>query len=139
MQLIQFISCMYYQFHPDLLFPRSFCSIVWCFKTSFCMCTFSVPGRCRGQHAQSRHPTKLYTVCVSLLYPQDDAVVNMRSLAIQLKEMEEDRDRIEDRLVRFQKCLGEVEEGSFSLVPLFQYVFFLAIRLCLCLKNLGHF
>ena len=73
--------------------------------------------------------TKQHTDARVLSLPQDDAVVNMRSLAIQLKEMEEDRDRIEDRLVRFQKCLGEAEEGSFSPapVPSFPSQFFVTV------------
>ena len=57
--------------------PWSTCAVS---PSSCCMCTFSASGRCRCQHAQSRHPA---VVCV-LSLPQDDAVVNMRSLAIQL-------------------------------------------------------
>ena len=36
----------------------------------------------------------------------------MRSLANQLKEMEEDRDRVEARLLQLQKSLVDAEEGQ---------------------------
>ena len=35
-----------------------------------------------------------------------------RSVTMQLKEMEEDRNRTEARLLQLQRCLGEAEEGK---------------------------
>ena len=43
---------------------------------------------------------------------QDDALSQMRSLATQYKEMEEDRNRTEGRLLMLQHSLGEAEEGK---------------------------
>ena len=71
------IQLLYVYFLCPRMTPLSTCAVS---PSSCCMCTFSAPGRRRCQHAQSRHPA---VVCV-LSLPQDDAVVNMRSLAIQL-------------------------------------------------------
>ncbi len=51
---------------------------------------------------------------VFILSIQDDSVSQMRSLANQLKEMEEDRDRTEARLLQLQRCLVEAEEGNYA-------------------------
>ena len=71
------IQLLYVYFLCPRMTPLSTCAVS---PTSCCMCTFSAAGRRRCQHAQSRHPA---VVCV-LSLSQDDAVVNMRSLAIQL-------------------------------------------------------
>ena len=71
------IQLLHVYFLCPRMTPLSTCAVS---PSSCYMCTFSVPGRCRCQHAQSRHPA---VVCV-LSLSQDDAVVNMRSLAIQL-------------------------------------------------------
>ena len=42
---------------------------------------------------------------------QDDSFSQLRSITCQLKEMEEDRNRIEARLQQLQRSLGEAEEG----------------------------
>lgn len=42
-------------------------------------------------------------------------MVQVRSLCIQLKELEEDKTRTETRLQSLQKNLGAVEEGEFQL------------------------
>lgn len=39
----------------------------------------------------------------------------MRSLSQQLKEMEEEKDRTEGRLMMLQKSLTDAEEGLFSV------------------------
>ena len=49
---------------------------------------------------------------MQLSHPQDDAIASMRSLTVQLKEMEEDRDRTESRLQMLQRFPGEAEEGE---------------------------
>lgn len=47
-----------------------------------------------------------------LFWLQDDALANVRSMAIQLKELEEEKDRTERRHQILQKSLGDVEEGK---------------------------
>lgn len=44
-------------------------------------------------------------------HPQDDALAQMRSMGVQLREVEEERDRIEARLATLQRSLGDAEEG----------------------------
>ena len=54
---------------------------------------------------------------ISLL--QDDAVCQMRNLGIQYKELEQERERTENRLAQLQKSMCEVEEGGFQFILLF--------------------
>ena len=42
---------------------------------------------------------------------QDDSVVMLRSVSAKLKDMQEERDRVEERFNHLQRSLGEVEEG----------------------------
>ena len=51
-------------------------------------------------------------VHVSFFSFQDDSFSQLRSITCQLKEMEEDRNRIEARLQQLQRSLGEAEEGN---------------------------
>lgn len=43
---------------------------------------------------------------------RDDSVASLKSITNQLKEMEEDRNRVEVRLQQLQRSLGEAEEGG---------------------------
>ena len=48
---------------------------------------------------------------------QDDAISQVRSLSTQLKDIEDERERIDNRHRILQKTLGEAEEGeSFEIV-----------------------
>ena len=51
--------------------------------------------------------------CGSFL--QDDAVCQMRNLGIQYKELEQERERTENRLAQLQKSMCEVEEGRSTM------------------------
>ena len=50
--------------------------------------------------------------CVILCVPQDDALATVRSVTSQMKDLDEERERTENRLRVLQKSLGEVEEGK---------------------------
>ena len=49
---------------------------------------------------------------------QDDAVCQMRNLGIQYKELEQERERTENRLAQLQKSMCEVEEGKLRVIML---------------------
>ena len=51
---------------------------------------------------------------------QDDAVCQMRNLGTQYKELEQERERTENRLQQLTKSMCEVEEGE--LLPLNFYI-----------------
>lgn len=55
--------------------------------------------------------TVTYYVCIPA-YPQDDALATVRSVTTQLKDLDEERERTENRLRVLQKSLGEAEEGE---------------------------
>lgn len=42
---------------------------------------------------------------------QDDALAQVRSLTTQMKDLEEERERTDNRLKVLQKTLGDAEEG----------------------------
>ena len=54
-------------------------------------------------------------VCV----PQDDALATVRSVTSQMKDLDEERERTENRLRVLQKSLGEVEEGKGMCVAVY--------------------
>ena len=57
------------------------------------------------------------TVCVCV--PQDDALATVRSVTSQMKDLDEERERTENRLRVLQKSLGEVEEGKGMCVAVY--------------------
>lgn len=58
-----------------------------------------------------RYAYKWFLILCVGVWLQDDALANVRSMAIQLKELEEEKDRTERRHQILQKSLGDVEEG----------------------------
>ena len=58
-----------------------------------------------------RYAYKWFLILCVAVCLQDDALANVRSMAIQLKELEEEKDRTERRHQILQKSLGDVEEG----------------------------
>ena len=58
-----------------------------------------------------RYAYKWFLILCVAVWLQDDALANVRSMAIQLKELEEEKDRTERRHQILQKSLGDVEEG----------------------------
>lgn len=47
-----------------------------------------------------------------LFLVQDDALAQVRSVTSQIKDLEEERERTENRLQVLQKSLGDAEEGA---------------------------
>ena len=72
-----------------------YCACVWYYCVSLCMTACA---------------SLCITVCVCV--PQDDALATVRSVTSQMKDLDEERERTENRLRVLQKSLGEVEEGK---------------------------
>ena len=79
-----------------------YCACVWYYCVSLCMTACA---------------SLCITVCVCV--PQDDALATVRSVTSQMKDLDEERERTENRLRVLQKSLGEVEEGKGMCVAVY--------------------